>query len=114
MHGLKMYVKYCDIILTVSGPLGLPWCGAQRLTKRPGYLVILLCLVVSCCVQTNCPCHVKIMCISPIHEWKVPLKYRGMHTFPTGTLGLGQAADTMVRGGYQQNGGIKNLRAHRY
>jgi hypothetical protein len=30
-----------------SGPLRLPWCGAHRLTKRPGYLVLLLFLVVS-------------------------------------------------------------------
>ena len=45
-------------------------------------------IVVSCCVQTNCPCYVKSMGISPIHEWKVPLKYRGMHKFPSGPLGL--------------------------
>jgi hypothetical protein len=71
-------------------------------------------IVVSCCVQTNCPCHVKSMGIIPMHEWKVPLKYRGMLTFPSGPLRLGQVADTMVWGGYLQNGGNKNLRAHTY
>jgi hypothetical protein len=34
-----------------------------------------------------------------LHKWKVPLKYRGMLSFPSGPLGLGQAADTMVWGG---------------
>jgi hypothetical protein len=72
-------------------------------------------IVVSCCVQTNSPCHVKIMGIVPMHEWKVPLKYRGTLPFPSGPLGLGQAADTMVWGeGYLRNGGNKNLRAHIY
>ena len=56
-------------------------------------------IVVSCCVQTNSPCHVKSMGIVPMHEWKVPLKYRGTLPFPSGPLGLGQAADTMVWGG---------------
>jgi len=54
-------------------------------------------IVVSCCAQTNCPCHFKSMGFIPMHERKVPLKYRGMLTFPSGLLGLGQA--TMVRGG---------------
>jgi hypothetical protein len=39
------------------------------------------------------------MGIVPIHEWKVPLKFRVMllfQIFPSGPLGLGQAADTMV------------------
>ena len=56
-------------------------------------------IVVSCCVQTNCPCHVKSMGIVPMHDWKVPLKYRGMLPFCSGPLGLEQAADTMVCGG---------------
>jgi hypothetical protein len=47
-----------------------------------------------------------------MHQWKVPLKYRGMLSFPSGPLGQGQAADTMVWGGYLRNGGNKNLRAH--
>jgi hypothetical protein len=55
-------------------------------------------IVVSCCVQTNSPCHVKSMFIVPMHEWKVPLKYRGKLPFPSGSLGLGQAADTIVWG----------------
>ena len=113
MHGLKMYVKYWYTILTVSGPLGLPWCGAQR-TPANKTTQLSSVIVVSCCVQTNCPCHVKSMGIIPMHEWKVPLKYRGMLTFPSGPLGLGQVADTMVWGGYLQNGGNKNLRAHTY
>jgi hypothetical protein len=71
-------------------------------------------IVVSCCVQTSSPCHVKSMGIVPMHEWKVPLKYRGTLPFPSGPLGLGQAADTMVWGGYLRNGGNKNLRAHTY
>ncbi len=55
-------------------------------------------IVVSCCVQTNNPRHVKSMGIVPMHKWKVPLKYRGTLPFPSGSLGLGQAADTMVSG----------------
>jgi len=40
------------------------------------------------------------MRIVPMHyEWKVPLKYRAMLLFPSGSLGLGGAADTMVWGG---------------
>ena len=38
----------------------------------------------------------KSMAIVPVHEWKVPLKYRAMLLFPGGPLGLGGAADTMV------------------
>ena len=49
-------------------------------------------IVVSCCVQTNSPCHVKSMGIVPMHEWKVPLKYRAMLLFPSGPLGRGGAA----------------------
>ena len=56
-------------------------------------------IVVSCCVQTNSPYHVKSMSIVHMHEWKVPLKYWGTLPFPRGSLGLGQAADTMVWGG---------------
>ncbi len=41
----------------------------------------------------------KSMAIVPMHEWKVPLKYRAMLLFPSGPLGLGEAADTMVWGG---------------
>jgi hypothetical protein len=55
-------------------------------------------IVVSCCVQTNSSCHVKSMGIVPMHEWKVPLKYWGTLSFPSGSLGLGQAADIMVLG----------------
>jgi hypothetical protein len=55
-------------------------------------------IVVSCYVQTSSPCHVKSMGIVPMHEWKVPLKYRGMLPSPSESLGLGQAADTMVWG----------------
>ena len=43
---------------------------------------------VSCCVQTDCPCHTKSMGIVPMHEWKVPLKYQGMLPFPSGPVGL--------------------------
>jgi len=42
--------------------------------KTPGLSSV---IVVSCCVQTNSPCHVKNMDNVPMHEWKVPLKYRG-------------------------------------
>jgi hypothetical protein len=47
------------------------------------------------------------MRIVPVHQWKVPLKYRGMLSFPSGPLGLGQAADTMVWGGTYEMAGIK-------
>jgi hypothetical protein len=36
------------------------------------------------------------MRIVPMHQWKVPLKYQAMLLFPSGPLGLGGAADTMV------------------
>jgi hypothetical protein len=39
------------------------------------------------------------MRIVPMHQWKVPLKYRAMLLFPSGLLGLGGAADIMVWGG---------------
>jgi len=39
------------------------------------------------------------MRIVPIHPCEVPLKYRAMLLFPSGLLGLGGAADTMVGGG---------------
>jgi hypothetical protein len=39
------------------------------------------------------------MRIIPMHQWKVPLKYRAMLLFPIGPLGLGGVADTMVLGG---------------
>ncbi len=48
---------------------------------------------------------VKSMAIVPMHEWKMPLKYRGMLPSLSGPLGLGRAADTMVGGGYLTNGG---------
>ena len=52
----------------------------------------------------------KSMAIVPMHEWKVPLKYRAMLLFPSGPLGLGGAADTMVwvRGGTYEMAGTKN------
>ena len=80
------------------------WCTQAHKTPRLSSVT-----VVSCCVQTNSPCHVKSMGIVPMHEWKVPKMYRGMLPFPSGPLGLGQAADTMVWGGYLRNGGNKNL-----
>ena len=39
------------------------------------------------------------MGIVPMHQWKVPLKYQATLLFPSGPLGLGGAADTMVGGG---------------
>ena len=36
------------------------------------------------------------MRIVPMHQWKVPLKYRAMLLFPSGPLGLGGAVDTML------------------
>ena len=49
--------------------------------------------------QTKLMTDLKSMAIVPMHEWKVPLKYRAMLLFPSGPLGLGGAADTMVWGG---------------
>jgi len=49
----------------------------------------------------------KSMAIVPMHEWKVPPKYRAMLLFPSGPLGLGGAADTMVWGGYLEVAGTK-------
>jgi hypothetical protein len=85
------------------------WCTPANKTSRLSSVI-----VVSCCVQTNSPCHVKSMVIVPMHEWKVPLKYWDTLPFPSGSLGLGQAADTWSGGGYLRNGGNKNLRAHTY
>jgi hypothetical protein len=51
--------------------------------------------------QTKLMTDLKSMAIVPMHEWKVPLKYRAMLLFPSacGLLGLGGTADTMVWGG---------------
>ena len=51
------------------------------------------------------------MGIVPMHEWKVSLKYRGMLTFPCGSLGPGQAVDTMIWGGTYEMAGI-NIYEH--
>jgi len=51
-------------------------------------------IVVFCCVQTNSPCRVKSMGIVPMHEWKVPLKYRGTLPFPSGYWGYHGVAHT--------------------
>ncbi len=40
------------------------------------------------------------MAIVPMHEWKVPLKYRAMLLFPSGPLGLGAGS-----GGHHGLGG---------
>ena len=48
---------------------------------------------------------VKSMGIAPMHEGKMSLKYWGMLPSLSGPLGLGQAADTMVGGGYLTKGG---------
>ena len=39
------------------------------------------------------------MRIVPMYQRKVPLKYKAMLLFPSGPLGLGGVADTMVWGG---------------
>ena len=75
------------------------WRTSANKTPRSSSVI-----VVSCCVQTNSPCHVKSMGIVPMHEWKVPLKYRGMLPFPCGPLGLRQAADTWGGGTYEMAG----------
>jgi hypothetical protein len=80
------------------------WRTPANKTPRLSSVIV---IVVSCCVQTNSTCHVKSMGIVPMHEWKVPLKYRGMLPFPSGPLGLGQAMDTMVWGGTYEMAGIK-------
>jgi hypothetical protein len=49
----------------------------------------------------------KSMAVVPMHEWKVPLKYRAMLLFPSGPLGLGGAANTMVWGGTYEVAGTK-------
>jgi hypothetical protein len=41
------------------------------------------------------------MRIVPLHQWKVPLKYRAMLLFPSGPLGLGGAADIVRYPGIQ-------------
>ena len=92
MYGLKMPAKYWDLVSMYSGPLG-PLKGWGKLAN---YLLA------------------KWSRIVPMHQWKVHLKYRAMLLFPSGLLGLGGAADTMVWGGYLQGGGNKNLRAHTY
>ena len=65
------------------------WCTPANKMPRLSSII-----VVSCCVQTNSPCHVKIKGIVPMHEWKMPLKYRGTLLFPSGSLGLGQIINT--------------------
>ena len=78
------------------------WCTPANKTPRlPGVIVV------SCCVQTNIPCHVKSIGIVPMHDWKVPLKYWGMLPFPSGSLG-------MVWGGVPTKWREQYLRAHTY
>ena len=67
------------------------WCTPANKTPRSSSVI-----VVSCCVQSNSPCHVKSMGIVPMHMWKVPLKNRSTLPFPSRSLGLGQAVDTMA------------------
>ncbi len=47
------------------------------------------------------------MRIVTMHQWKVPLKYRAMLLFPSGPLGLGGVANTMVGGGTYEVAGTK-------
>ena len=51
-----------------------------------------------------CTMDVKSICILPMHEGKMPLKYWGMLPSLSGPLGLGREADTMVGGGYLTKG----------
>ncbi len=44
----------------------------------------------------------KSMDIVPMHEWKVPLKYRAMLLFPSGPLGVGARGS----GGHHGLGGV--------
>ena len=97
MDARRTSVMYWVIILTLSGPLGLTWCGAHWLTTRLAYLVFLLCIVVSNLNAHVVTCDMKCMGIVPMHEWKVSLTYWGMLSSPCGPLGrLGQVVDTMV------------------
>ena len=66
--------------------------------------------VVSCCIQTNCPCHVKSMGIVPMHEWKVPLKNWGMLPFPSGHGARMSGGHHGAGRGYLHMEGTKNLR----
>ncbi len=79
-----------------SGPLG-PLKGWGTLANY---------LLANCDQFTACNCEtIYIECIFlsmgivPMHQWKVPLKYQATLLFPSGPLGLGGAADTMVGGG---------------
>ena len=47
------------------------------------------------------------MRIVPMHQWKVPLKYRAMLLFPSGPLGLGGAGGHHGLGGGTYNHGRK-------
>ena len=82
----KIPLKYLGMVPTLSGSLGLPWCGSHRLTKCPGYLVLLLCLVKSCCVQTNCPCHVqsKAWALYPCMSGRCPYSIGACFHFQVG------------------------------
>jgi len=46
------------------------------------------------------------MGIVPMHEWRVPLKYRGMLSFPSGSLGLGTSGGNhgLGEGAYKMAG----------
>ena len=48
------------------------------------------------CKNTHIKCNFLSMRTVPMHQWKVPLMYWGMLSVPSGLLGLGLAADTMV------------------
>jgi hypothetical protein len=90
---VEMPAKYWDLASMYSGPLG-PLKGWGTLSNY---------LLANCDQFTACNCEtIHIICIFlsmrivPMHQWKVPLKYRAMLLFPSGQLGLGGAADTMV------------------
>ena len=105
-----MSAKYFDMILTLSGSLGLLVGGGHQLTKCPNYLALLHAFIESCNFLTKCILEVESMGFVPMHPWKMRLKYWGMLPSQSGPLGLRQSRGYHGCGGLYKNGGNKNYR----
>ena len=88
--------SYCKWAIEAT----MVWCTPANKTPRLSSVI-----VVSCCVQTNSPCHVKSLGIVPMHA---------CFHFLVGYWGWDKRRTPWSGGGYQRNGGNKNLRAHTY
>jgi hypothetical protein len=88
-----MYIKFCYLI-----PLFRKWSGQPKRRWRLANKTPELSGVFNkfCSFHTKCICDLKSMGIVTMHEWKVPLKYWGMHLTLRGPLGYCRAVEQRV------------------